>query len=336
MASTFVFEQLPIDVVGDVGSEVTLSSVLTAALGPNAGGYSEYQIAYFSAGYLAASDFSYWNLNDEVVSSFSVSGSAIPPSTTSPFNHWTWITSAQLSSTTINLGNDIGPLLFVTVPVSTGGGTATEYIQYEINVVAPNLQSPTAMNGAPTPSDIVTSAERFAVAYSGVLNNNDCSFIAGDVAAAAGATLDDIESESLNPAQNMSAGFWRVVYRGSDPNPVNDWQTLVQPGDIVRMGWATGGQHTTTVLSVNADGSITVFDNADTNSLGQEDIGVHTVNYELLTNPTTVTIFRLSPDHLYLINGIQNEILNGSPFNNEFNAANGDIVNCEQEMMLLT
>jgi hypothetical protein len=212
------------------------------------------------------------------------------------------------------------PNLFVTVPVSTGGGTQT-YVQYEINVVAPNLQSATAMNGAPNPSDIVASAERFAAAYSGVTNDNDCGFIVGDVAAAAGATPDDQLSGSTNPAQNGSAGFWRVVYRGSDPGTVADWQSLLQPGDVVRMG-EPDGQHTTLVLAVNTNGTITTFDN----SYGT--IGIHTQNYEQFTIPTTITIFRLTPDHLYLINSVPNEVLNGSPYNNEFDASSGDVVNC--------
>ena len=56
---------------------------------------------------------------------------------------------------------------------------------------------------------------------------------------------------------------------------IDDWQTLVQAGDIVRMGWSGGGDHTTTVLSKNPDGSITVFDNAD--FLGNKEIiNIHT------------------------------------------------------------
>ena len=329
MASTFVFEQLPLDVVGDVGSQVSLSPILSAALGPNAGGYPWYQLAYYSPSELAANDFTYWNLSHEVVSSFSVAGNQIGGSTTDAFNHWTDVTSAQLASCVINVGNEIEPSIFVTVPVSIGGGAATEFVQYEINIVSPALQSPTASSGIVNPSDIVASATRFAAAYSGVLNDNDCGFIAGDLAAAAGATMNDMVSESLDPTQNESSGFWRVVYRGSDPNPVSDWQTLVHPGDIVRMGWTSGGQHTTTVLTVNANGSLTVFDNDDHNSLGQEDIGVHTVNYDLATIPTTVTIFRLSPDHLYLIDGTdQSEIISGNNFNDEIHTGGGsDVVN---------
>ena len=73
-----------------------------------------------------------------------------------------------------------------------------------------------------------------------------------------------------------------------------------------------------------------MFDNADSNALGQEDIGIHTVNYDLSTIPATVTIFRLTTDGYYLINSDNNdEILNGSQYNNEFDCGSGtDIVNC--------
>jgi Repeat of unknown function (DUF5648) len=242
-------------------------------------------------------------------------------------------TAAQVSNYGLQLGNDIAPVVFLTVPISVGTGTPTVYIQYEINVVAPSLQgTPHGPGGEPTPSDIVAAAQRFASAYSGVLNTNDCGFIASDLAAAAGAPLDDLESESLNPLANQSAGFWRVVYQGTSANAVANWQNLVQPGDIVRMGWSAGGQHTTTVLSLNADGSITVFDNNNSNAFGQEDIGIHRVNYSQLTIPTTITIFRLTPDGLYLINGNNSsgEILNGIPlYNNEIVPGSGnDVINC--------
>ena len=137
------------------------------------------------------------------------------------------------------IGNEIAPLNFVTVDITNGDSSNKEYIQYELNVVDPSLQG-TPASGTPAPADIVAAARRFASVYSGVLNDNDCGFIAEDVAAAAGATLDNEETQSLVPSQNKSSGFWRVVYRGSDPNPVSNWQTLVRPGDIVRMGWIGG------------------------------------------------------------------------------------------------
>src|SRR5262249_40681538 len=164
------FQQLPIDVVGNAGSQQSLASILAAAFGPNFGGYSQFYLAYYGASDLQTNDFSYWNPNAPTVTTVSENGTVIPAATASSFNQ-TLVTSAQLASCTLNLGNVIGPLVFVTVPVSTSGSTPTQYIQYEINVVAPGLQSATAGDGAPNPSDIVAAAERFAAAYSGVLND---------------------------------------------------------------------------------------------------------------------------------------------------------------------
>ncbi len=29
----------------------------------------------------------------------------------------------------------------------------------------------------------------------------------------------------VDPSQNIEHGFWRIAYRGSDPKPVDNWQT---------------------------------------------------------------------------------------------------------------
>jgi hypothetical protein len=153
--------------------------------------------------------------------------------------------------------------------------------------------------------------------------------------------LIDLPAGNHEPTQNVDGGFWRVVYRGSQANPVSNWQTLVQPGDIVRMGWTAGGQHTTTVLAVNPDGSIVVYDNADYVN-GVEGIGIHTVNYDKKTITGDVTIYRLSTDNLYLqtadsagdtilgtifndkiIGGTGNDTLSGGPGNDVFQEQGG-------------
>ena len=323
--STFLFEMLPPE-IGDPGTEISLSTILTDAFGAGWDGYTEFSLAWYGAAALSAWDFRYWDPNDPSVSKWLDNGTAIQVSTTSSYN-LTDVTASQVSDFTLKLGNDIAPYLFLTVPI--GNDT---FIQYEINVVAPGLQAaPSGVDGEPTPADIVASAYRYAAVYTNVPNPNDCGFIASDLTAAAGAPLDDVESESLDPTQNNSAGFWRVVYRGSDPNPVSDWQTLLQPGDVVRMGWTGGGQHTTTVLSVNSDDTITVFDNENTVGNGPSFISVHTVNYESVTIPTTITIFRLTTDHLYLIDGSAGgQILNGTPqYDNEIiTSGETQTVNC--------
>ena len=323
--STFLYEMLPPE-IGDPGTDISLSTILTDAFGANWDGYTDFSLAWYDAAALAHWDFSYWDPNDPSVSKWLDNGTAIKASTATSFK-LTDLTAAQVPNFTLQLGNDIAPYLFL--HVSIGDDTI---IEYEINVVAPGLQAaPSGVDGEPTPQDIVASAIRYDAAYDGVINPNDCGFMASDLTAAAGAPLDDSESESLDPTQNNSAGFWRVVYRGSDPNPVTDWQTLVKPGDVVRMGWTGGGQHTTTVLTVNSDGSMTVFDNENTVNGGPSFMSIHTVNYDQETIPTTITIFRLTTDHLYLIDGSAGgAILNGTPqYDNEIiTSSHTQIVNC--------
>jgi Ca2+-binding RTX toxin-like protein len=315
---------LPMVIGASLNNQTSLSTIVTDAFGPGDGGYKDFWIGYYGAAALHAFDFSYWNLSNPHVATWLVNGSDIGASTKNSFNS-VEVTSSTLSTAHLKAGNDIGDLAFVTVPVAFDShGNPTEYDQFSVIVVAPSMIAPNAGDGAPTPQDIIASASRFSNAYSGIANDNDCHKIACAVAGAAGAAFDDFTTGSLAPAQNESGGFWRVVYRGSDPHPVSDWQTLVKPGDIVRMGWQGGGQHTTTVLAVNANGTIKVFDN-DAFKNNVEIIGTHNANYDTQTIADTITIYRLSADHLYLINGTGlGEQLAGTKFSDQIEGAGGN------------
>jgi RTX calcium-binding nonapeptide repeat (4 copies) len=243
------------------------------------------------------------------------------------------------------------PFAFISIPVAFDSShNATEFIQYSITTTDTSLYAPTS---APTPDDVVAAANRYASypSYQNVDSPNDCHFIAQDVASAAGAALDD-PTESTDPTTNVSAGFWRVVYRGSDyPNPDSNWSKKVQKGDIVRVGWTNGGAHTFTVVDVGAyvqgsDGllhrDLTVYDNGvpDNNGIpgvqssliGLHDDFVENKWYDEWSDPTQVTIYRLSPDHQYLIDESQlggddpnhGARLVGTANNDQIIGANGD------------
>jgi hypothetical protein len=318
--TTWVTESLPLPVIGTVGSMVSLQSILADEFGADFSVSTGYWLTYEGASFLQEYDLSYWNPATPLVTSWYVNGQNIGPD----FVNQTHVPLSQVDAADLLIGNDIGPYIYLTFPVSIPPTTYAVNVQYQFAVVPPNLVSPTIASGIVNPADIVASAERYAAEYSGTPNPNDCSNICYDLASAAGAALP-IPFGLDDPTQNVDGGFWRIVYRGSDPNPVANWQTLVQAGDMVRMVWANGGHHMTTVLSVNPNGSITVFDNS-ASATGM--IGIHTVNYDTKTVPSSITIYRLTPDHLYLIDGVQGETLIGSPFNNEFNAVDGDVVNC--------
>jgi Ca2+-binding RTX toxin-like protein len=174
----------------------------------------------------------------------------------------------------------------------------------------------------PTAADIVASAQHIAALENGVVNVNDCHFIAMDIAAAAGAPLDPntqtaTETDGVvteTPSANEAGGFWRIAFEGSSISPVSDWQTLVKPGDIVRLGWNAdykydpNGFHTFTVIEgLNADGKhpgeIEVVDNGGVDAAGipNNTIQEHWVDYNSISNTAEVTIYRLTTDGQYLI-----------------------------------
>jgi Ca2+-binding RTX toxin-like protein len=312
--AAFLYTTLPVAIGVSPGGTVGLDTILDAAFGAGNHSFSEYWIAYYGAASLSSFDFTYWNPAAPDVPEWLVNGVDIGPD----FNHQRFIAPGQTGTVLLSGGNVIAPDNYLTVPIALSGGSVLEYAEFRIVEVPSNLMSLTASSGTPNPADVVAAAQRYASVYSGIFNDNDCHNIAQDIAAAAGATLPQ-NSGSINPVENVEGGFWRIAYRGSDPNAVANWQSLVQPGDIVRMGWQAGSFHTTTILSANPDGTITVYDN------GGGSIAVRTVRYDTQTVPSTVTIYRLSSDHLYLTQGTGfDETLHGSVFNDDMRGGDGN------------
>jgi Ca2+-binding RTX toxin-like protein len=308
-------------VVAAVGTTLNLPSILTSEFGTSPYLWSQAWVTYVPP----SGGASYWNPGSPFNTTWSVDGTDIGAGFANQHN----VPASDFSNVVLTAGNNITPQgEFLTVPADN---TFNNFIQYAFSIVDPHLMSATAGQGEPTPQDIVASANRFDTFYGdgAVANTVDCHFIAQDVAAAAGAVMGD-NTESLDPTQNEETGFWRIVYRGSDPNPVGNWQSLVQPGDIVRIGWEAGGFHTTTVLQTNLDANHTmlVYDNA--NGV----ISEHTANYDQDPNthaqvsiPTTITIYRLTTDGLYLENGAPattDETLPGTLFNDHVIGGSGN------------
>jgi len=177
--------------------------------------------------------------------------------------------------------------------------------------------------GKPTPADIVASAHSLDSTFPDIPNTNLCNWIADNVAAAAGAAVPLPDAEG-DPTDNVSGGFWRIAYTGVGPNPVKNWFRLVMPGDFIRMEHLFGGFHTTTALTrQHPDGTITVYSNG-----GGPLIGIHPSTVEKITNPASITIYRLDPKQQYLILGTSlGEVIRGSVYNNLFTPGGGaDII----------
>lgn len=250
-----------------------------------------------------------------------------------------WIVNGQeiTGPTTVNLatddvqflvGNNIANPPSIEVQVTPDAtGTNAEFVTYDVwsvdQAVADLIQASSFSAGQPNPFNIINSALSYQSFYGNVLNTDLCNWIADNVAAAAGATMP-IPDADLDPSENVEGGFWRIAYQSSDrKHPVVDWGKLVKPGDIVRLEWTSGTGHSTTDLAVNPDGSLVVYDNIDFINTN-ETIGVHDATYWEKTNPAGITIYRLDPDHQYLIKGTDlGEVLQGSVFDNLIKAGPG-------------
>ena len=320
---------LPVAVVAAPGQAVSLRSIITAAFGAVPANYASYGLSSLSQQVMTTYNWSYWDPATPSVSAWTVNGVPVAPLSGAPpvppFSAMQTVTAAGIDGVSFVAGNNIGPETFLQVPVAGNGALTTQNVYYSILTIDPAVASPTMGSGRVDPADMVASALRFAAYYPAPPNDNDCGFIASALGAAAGATMS-FQVLSTDPAANVSAGFWRIVYRASDhANPVRDWSTLVQPGDVVRMGWDGGGQHTTTIVARNADGSVTVYDNdAEAPDADTSSIGLHRATYWEETRPDSITIYRLDPLHQYLVTGSpQAAIMQGSAYNNLFQPGGG-------------
>jgi hypothetical protein len=317
---------LPVAAVGTGGALIPMKRLLTSAFGTVPSGYSSYTLSgpsrvmptesYWGQAPNGAPLNSAWYFDDQPIAE---------PQT---------VEKIELDRVALFVGNSIVRSAYFVVPVAKDdAGNVTEYVQYNIwtadprvsapqtawSVADPNVPGSASRFGRLDPSDIVSSAYRYNTVFPGVFNHNNCNWISDNVTAGAGA-VQPYDNYSTDPANNVSGGFWRIVYRGTDtPDPVRDWFELTLPGDVVRMGRLDAtGCHTTTVIgTLNPDATITVYDNGDHNAQGQNIIGVHQPTYWTGTNPGMITIFRLDPNHKYLIEGTgESEFIQGTVFDN--------------------
>ena len=316
--TTFFMDALPVPVSGAVGTQESLSDLLKQAYGDAASSIQSVTISYMAPAQMTT-DTRFWDPAHPLVTKVLHNGADILAG-----NNVT-VDAAHFQDVQIAIGNNIASNVFLTVAESSGNG---EFVGHTLNVTTlpQQLEAHAPSDQAPTAADIVSTARMFATVENGVAAPNDCHNIATAIAASAGATLDPNSANTADPHANEESGFWRIAYRGNDPGAVDDWQTRVQAGDIVRMARVDGGVHTVTVTAgLDADGNhpgqIEVVDNW--NGI----ISEHWTDYDNNTVKGSITIYRLTTDGMYLTDqssDTHNDTILGSHFNDLIKGGSGN------------
>ena len=101
-----MYEALPIAVAASPGSVVSLGTVLAQAFGSSLGGYQDFWLTYEGTTWLLENDFSYWNLANEVPSSWYVNGQDIGED----FSNQAHVNLAQIGSANLHMAMTSGDL----------------------------------------------------------------------------------------------------------------------------------------------------------------------------------------------------------------------------------
>lgn len=323
MADTFLLDALPVADFASAGSTISLEDLLKQSYGDEASKISSLRIWYESADDFTSSNFSYWDPNNPQIGKVLKNGVDIG----SEFSNAITVSQKGLDNVSIEAGNNIGANIFIQIQVASGPGGQKVWQDLPVKFVDPSLDYRSDNDGVPDPADIAAAALQFGTTYNNIANENDCHFIAAAIAASVGATFDELSGATQSittPPNNQEEGFWRIAYNGTS---TTNWSTLLQPGDIVRLGWQDGGFHTFTVIEGPraSDGKIEVTDNFN------DVISTHWANYDDIvtadeqSNDATVTIYRLSADHLYLTNGSSlGDTLYGTIFNDDLRGNDGN------------
>jgi hypothetical protein len=294
-------DALPVAISGAVGKTVSLLDLLKQAYGDDASTIQSIQIEYRTPS-AATPTANFWNPADPHITSVQNQGHNIPIDT------WTTFNRADFANIQVAVGNNIVSNVNIIVPETSSGDFNGHMLT--VTTIPQNLDLNLSATHIPTANDVVHAAELIGKLEANTPNTFDCHNIATAIAASAGATFDPdtafTKPIGTGPGQepaNEESGFWRIAYtgRGND-HAVDNWQTMVKPGDIVRMETDSGNVHTVTVVAgLNAKGEITVVDNSN------QIISEHPANFfndpfnpGNHTKPESVTIYRLDPDGQYL------------------------------------
>jgi hypothetical protein len=325
--ATFLQGSLPVPVIASANDVVSLKSMLADAFGKSDIPFKGVWLYPSKPFENTKTNVGYWEKSDITPQWFIGN---------KPVEEATFV--KDIGKVTLHVGNQINnPASFQIRLTEDRSGPDAAWMTYDVWTVDPAVRAAMRAAGvelgaAPTPDMIVKAAQAFAKVYGDGLipNTNLCNWIADNVAAGAGATMP-LPNTSFDPSLNVEGGFWRIAYASDIPEPVADWSALVQPGDIVRMGWfkPESGRvsgHSTTVLSGIKDGKIEFYDNNDGAHIGRHDAA-----YWLNTDPDDITIYRIDSDQQYLIQGTDlSETIRGTVHDNLIRPGGGaDVIDAK-------
>jgi hypothetical protein len=312
--TTRLEQSLPVPVIAFRNAKVSLQTIYSQSFGTSTPGFYSITLLPPRVPRNAPKDYTHWG-SLQVSPAWFVNDKQITKKQT----------VVDTDKVELLVGNNICcPAQFNAQVTRAASGPESEIVTYNVWTVDPTVANGVELTpGKPTPADIVASALSLDSTFPDVPNTNLCNWIADNVAAVAGTAMP-LPNSYPDPTDNVEGGFWRIAYTGARPNPVKNWFRLVRPGDIIRMQHLFGGGHTTTALTrQHPDGTITVYSNG-----GGPLIGIHPSTVEQITNPASITIYRLDPNQQYLILGTSlGEVIQGSVYNNLFRPGGGaDII----------
>jgi hypothetical protein len=318
---------MPVPVIAPTGSKVSLQTIFSQSFGTSTPGFYSVTLLSPKPQRNTPKDYKYW-LN--VAPPPAWQGLSFTPAWfvnrkhILPGEHYI-VKDRDYDKVELLVGNNIdNPAQFEAQVTRASSGRESEIVTYSLWTVDPTVaKGVESTPGKPTPADILASAHSLDSTFPDVPNTNLCNWIADNVAAAAGVSMP-LPNPNPDPLDNVEGGFWRIAYTGARPNPVKNWFRLMLPGDIVRMHHLFGGGHTTTALTrQHPDGTLTVYSNG-----GGRFIGIHPSDVEKITDPASITIYRLDPHQQYLILGTSlGEVIQGSVYNNLVKSGGGaDII----------
>ena len=317
--TTQLEQSMPVPVIAFRNTKVSLETIFSQSFGTSAPGFYNITLLHNGVPTNTKKDFQYWG--------HAPNGLQVPPQW---FVHGKPITKSHtvtdIKEVELLVGNNIdAPAQFNAQVTKAISGPESEIVTYSVWTVDPTVAKGVELTpGKPTSADIIASAHSLYEVFPDCPNTNLCNWIADNVAAVAGVPMP-LPNSHPEPTDNVSGGFWRIVYTGARPDPVRNWFRLVVPGDVIRMQHLAGGGHTTTALSrQHPDGTITVY----SNGIIPRFISIHRSNAEEGTNPASITIYQLDPNQQYLILGTSlGEVIQGSVYDNLIEPGGGaDII----------